>query len=73
MTDPDLVQLICAFRLLDEDVELSISTRESEIFRNTLSCYHPNDKGESCGKCGACNDRILAFKTLEIEDSIKYE
>ncbi|MCH2225468.1 MAG: 2-iminoacetate synthase ThiH [Crocinitomicaceae bacterium] len=36
MTDPDLVQLICAYRLLDEDVELSISTRESEIFRNNI-------------------------------------
>ena len=36
MTDPDLVQLICAFRLFDEDVELSISTRESEIFRNNI-------------------------------------
>ncbi len=34
MTDADLVQLICAFRLLDEDVEISISTRESEAFRN---------------------------------------
>ena len=36
MTDPDLVQLICAFRLLDEDVELSMSTRESELFRNNI-------------------------------------
>lgn len=36
MTDSDLVQLICAYRLLDEDVELSISTRESEIFRNHI-------------------------------------
>ncbi|NKI25125.1 2-iminoacetate synthase ThiH [Arenibacter sp. 6A1] len=36
MTDPHLVQLICAYRLLDEDVELSISTRESEIFRNHI-------------------------------------
>ncbi|MDD7888094.1 2-iminoacetate synthase ThiH [Flavivirga sp. 57AJ16] len=34
MTDTDLVQLICAYRLLDEDVELSLSTRESETFRN---------------------------------------
>lgn len=34
MTDADLVQLICAYRLLDEDVELSLSTRESQIFRN---------------------------------------
>ncbi len=34
MTDRDLVQLICAFRLFNEDVELSLSTRESEIFRD---------------------------------------
>lgn len=36
MTDKDLVQTICAFRLFDEDVELSMSTRESEIFRNHI-------------------------------------
>ncbi|MFD2563253.1 2-iminoacetate synthase ThiH [Aquimarina rubra] len=36
MTDSDLVQLICAFRLLDEDVELSMSTRESEVFRENI-------------------------------------
>ncbi|WP_106790934.1 2-iminoacetate synthase ThiH [Aquimarina sp. Aq78] len=36
MTDSDLVQLICAFRLLDEDVELSMSTRESEVFREHI-------------------------------------
>ncbi|EZH74852.1 thiamine biosynthesis protein ThiH [Aquimarina atlantica] len=36
MTDSDLVQLICAFRLLDEDVELSLSTRESEVFREHI-------------------------------------
>ncbi|MAQ74724.1 MAG: 2-iminoacetate synthase ThiH [Aquimarina sp.] len=36
MTDSDLVQLICAYRLLDEDVELSISTREREVFRDNI-------------------------------------
>ena len=36
MTDKHLVQTICAFRLLDEDVELSMSTRESEDFRNNI-------------------------------------
>lgn len=34
MSDRELVQLMCAYRLLDPDVELSISTRESEHFRN---------------------------------------
>lgn len=36
MTDADLVQLISAYRMLEEDVELTISTRESEIFRNNI-------------------------------------
>jgi 2-iminoacetate synthase len=36
MTDKELAQVICAFRLFDEDVELSLSTRESETFRNNI-------------------------------------
>ncbi|MCC5921943.1 MAG: 2-iminoacetate synthase ThiH [Cyclobacteriaceae bacterium] len=34
MSDRELVQLICAYRLFNEDVELSLSTRESELFRD---------------------------------------
>lgn len=34
MTDRELVQLICAYRLLHPTIELSLSTRESETFRN---------------------------------------
>ncbi|MCU7548110.1 2-iminoacetate synthase ThiH [Chitinophagaceae bacterium LB-8] len=34
--DRELVQLICAYRLLNEDVEISISTRETEKFRNHI-------------------------------------
>ncbi|WP_199417084.1 2-iminoacetate synthase ThiH [Chitinophaga silvatica] len=37
MSDRELVQLICAYRLFNPDVELSISTRESARFRNLLS------------------------------------
>lgn len=36
MSDKELVQLICAYRLFDEEVELSLSTRESEKFRNNV-------------------------------------
>ena len=36
INDKELVQLMCAYRLLNEDVEISVSTRESEIFRNHL-------------------------------------
>ena len=34
MTDRELIQLICAYRLLDEEVELSLSTRESPVLRD---------------------------------------
>lgn len=36
MTDRELVQLICAYRLLDEELELSLSTREEERFRDHI-------------------------------------
>lgn len=33
-SDRELIQLICAYRLLNETVELSLSTRESPVFRD---------------------------------------
>ncbi|AYN28044.1 2-iminoacetate synthase ThiH [Buttiauxella sp. 3AFRM03] len=36
MTESQLVQVICAFRLLSPDVELSLSTRESPWFRDHM-------------------------------------
>lgn len=36
MSDRELVQLICAYRLYNQELELSISTRESESFRNNI-------------------------------------
>ncbi len=37
MTDKQLVQLICAYRLWNGEVELSLSTRESAEFRDNVS------------------------------------
>jgi len=36
MEDRDLLQLICAYRIWNEDLEISISTRENEVFRNNI-------------------------------------
>lgn len=36
MSDRELVQLICAYRLFNQEVELSLSTREEEQFRNNI-------------------------------------
>jgi len=43
------------------------------IYRNTISCYSPNEKGESCGMCGTCTERIEAFEKLGLKDPIKYQ
>lgn len=36
MIDRELAQLICAYRIFNQEVELSLSTRESESFRNNI-------------------------------------
>jgi 2-iminoacetate synthase len=36
MDDKDMVQLICAYRLWNEDLEISVSTRENEKFRDNI-------------------------------------
>ncbi|MDH5379386.1 MAG: 2-iminoacetate synthase ThiH [Cyclobacteriaceae bacterium] len=36
ISDKELVQLICAYRIFNEDVELSISTRETQNFRDNI-------------------------------------
>ena len=36
VTDKNLFQLICAYRILSEEVEISMSTRENPIYRNNM-------------------------------------
>jgi 2-iminoacetate synthase len=36
VSDADLLQLICAYRLLNEEVEIALSTREQPIFRDNM-------------------------------------
>ena len=40
-------------------------------YKNTWTCY--KGKRKACGKCGACQERILAFKKAQVRDPIKYE
>lgn len=42
------------------------------ILRNTHSCYAPDEKGRSCGKCGTCVERLEAFEKNGIKDPIEY-
>ena len=42
------------------------------VFANTNTCYQPNGAGESCGRCGSCNERIEAFDKLGVTDPVSY-
>ena len=39
----------------------------------TITCYNPDEKGESCGICPSCSERIMAFKRLGLIDPISYQ
>ena len=43
------------------------------VLKNTHSCYDPNEKGESCGECGTCKERLDAFAKIGRMDPIKYK
>ncbi|WP_422450522.1 MULTISPECIES: 2-iminoacetate synthase ThiH [unclassified Endozoicomonas] len=67
ISDRQLVQLICAYRLFKPEAELSLSTRESAMFRDnvlplgitTMSAYSSTHPG------GYADDNILGNEDLE--------
>lgn len=42
------------------------------ILGNTHSCYTPDEKGRSCGKCGTCVERLEAFAKNGLKDPVEY-
>lgn len=46
--------------------------QRKHVLRNTNSCYKPDEKGMSCGRCGTCNERIEAFAKNGLKDPVKY-
>lgn len=69
MSDRQLVQLICAYRIFNEHVEMSLSTRESPAFRDqviklgitAISAGSKTDPGGYAGK-------LAALEQFEISD-----
>ncbi|WP_163832857.1 2-iminoacetate synthase ThiH [Spartinivicinus ruber] len=70
MTDRQLVQLICAYRLFNPDVELSLSTRESAYFRNNILPLGITSlsAGSSTQPGGYAEDSKQALEQFEISD-----
>ncbi len=69
ITEKNLLQLIFAYRLFDEDLDLSLSTRESEKFRNAVVPFGITSMsaGSKTNPGGyACTEKSL--KQFEISD-----
>ena len=40
-------------------------------FEDTWTCYNGGEK--SCGKCGSCSERLMAFREANLKDPLEYE
>lgn len=44
-----------------------------KVLKNTHTCYDPDEKGRSCGKCGSCTERLEAFNLVGMKDPVEYQ
>lgn len=69
------IQIIAPFSTLSKDDEIRILQKldgNIDLLEHTLTCYNPNEHGESCGKCPSCSERIMNFAKLGLVDPIPY-
>lgn len=70
------IKVIAPFSLLSKFDEISILSEidgNVDLLKHTLTCYNPDDKGRSCGKCPSCAERIQNFMKSGIADPIEYQ
>jgi len=52
--------------------EIKLGLKLNVDFKDTNSCYTPNEKGEACGVCPTCKERLKGFEDNNIKDPIPY-
>ena len=67
----ELVKVEVPFIDLDKEKILSKGIELGLDYSLTWSCYEGGDK--SCGKCGACVERLEAFKNNSKQDPLEYQ
>lgn len=68
------VKVVAPFSHLSKYQEIKIckELRLEYLLLNTLTCYNPNEEGESCGRCPSCSERIANFAKAGLKDPVKY-
>lgn len=69
------IKLVSPFVAITKSEELELLQEldgNIELTRYTLSCYNPNQEGESCGVCPTCSERIHNFAKFGVADLVPY-
>jgi len=68
------VEIVAPFSLLSKQEEINICKElgKDDLLIHTLSCYNPDEKGRSCGKCPTCAERIANFGKVKMVDPVPY-
>lgn len=69
------IQVIAPFSLLSKEQEIQILLDldgNVDLLDHTLTCYNPNEAGDSCGNCPSCSERIMNFAKMNLVDPVPY-
>jgi 7-cyano-7-deazaguanine synthase len=68
------LKLIAPFSDLSKTQELNLLKDMNclNLVAYTLTCYNPNEEGDSCGRCPSCAERIKAFMDIGEKDPVDY-
>ena len=68
------IKVLAPFSQLSKYDEIQICKELGliDMLAYTMTCYNPNELGQSCGKCPSCSERIANFAKAKIEDPVPY-
>lgn len=69
------IKIVAPFSELSKKQEIAILEELDDnigLLLMTITCYNPNENGESCGKCPSCSERIKNMADAGFRDPISY-
>ena len=66
------VRIEAPFSYLTKADEIAIGTELNIPYEDSLSCYQPDEHGNSCGTCPTCSERIKNFMVAGYPDPVPY-
>lgn len=68
------IKIVAPFVNLSKYDEIKIAEELGylDLLKYTLTCYNPDPRGNSCGVCPSCCERIAGFSRAQIIDPIQY-